>query len=125
MKYGKALAAVAFAALTAAYQLVHSGGTPDALGWVQVAIAVVTAAGVWLVPVTPEYPWLKSALGALLSVLQVLVTALADGTHSVDFPMVLLALGTALGVYLSPAGSGESEDGGPAVSVGVGDDSLI
>jgi hypothetical protein len=125
VKYGKALAAVLFAALTAAYQIVHSGGSPDAVGWVQIAIAATTAAGVYLVPITPEYPWVKSAIGALGAVLQVLTTVIVGGLQTDEILMLLLAVGTAFGVYGSPAGSGQAEDGGPAVSVGVGDDSLV
>jgi hypothetical protein len=121
-KYGKAFAAIVFAALTTAYQITSAGGDFGAIQVVQVGIAVVTAAGVWLVPITPEAPWVKSALAALLAALQILVTAVVGGVNGSEWLQVSLAVLTALGVYLAPATSPSGSDEGEDVAVGLGAD---
>lgn len=109
--YGKVAAAIVFAGLTAAYQLASAGTAFGAAEVVQVAIAVVTAAGVWLVPVTTEAPWVKSVLAALLAALQILVTAVVGGVDGVEWLQIALAVGTALGVYVMPAESATGKVG--------------
>lgn len=123
-KYGKAVASIVFAALTAALQITQAGSDFGAVQTIQVGIAVVTAAGVWLVPITPEAPWVKSALAALLAALQILVAAVASGADpSTTVLQVALAVLTALGVYLAPASSDTGED--DDVTVGLGADVRI
>lgn len=124
MKYGKAIASIGYAGLTAAYAIVHGGGTIDPAGWVQIGIAVATAASVYLVPLTPEYPWAKSATAAVLAALQVLATAVVGGLQVDELLMVVLAVLGALGVYIAPAGSGTdgTDSGEPSIQVGLGAD---
>lgn len=125
MRYGKAVAAVVYAALVTAYQVQHGGGAPTPVGWVQVGIAAATAAGVYLVPITPDYPWVKSALAALLAALQILTTAVVGGVQGDEWMMIALAVAAALGVYGAPASTLGKDDGEPTVSVGYGADTVV
>jgi hypothetical protein len=123
-KYGKSLAAVVFAALTVAYQIAQSGSHFGRTEIVQVAIAAVIAAGVWLVPITPSMPWVKSGLAALLAALQILVTAV-DWNAPSAWLQVALAVLTALGVYIAPSTSPAGSDDGEPVTVGLGADVVL
>lgn len=120
-KYGKAVVAIVFAALTAAYQIVSAGSHFGRVEVVQVAIAAVTAAGVLLVPLTPSMPWVKSALAALLAGLQILVTAV-DWAGPSTWLQVVIAVLSALGVYIAPAVSRPAVLGHRPVRVGLGAD---
>lgn len=123
-KYGKALTAVVFAALTAAYQISQAGSGFGRTEVVQVAIAATLAASVWLVPVTRSAPWVKSALAGLLAALQILVTV-ANWNTSSAWLQVALAVLTALGVGIAPATSSPGSDDGEPVTVGLGADTVL
>ena len=123
-KYGKAVTAIIFAALTAAYQITSSGSHFGRTEVVQVAIAAVIAAGVWLVPITASMPWVKSALAALLAALQILVTAV-DWNSPSAWLQVGIAVLTALGVMIAPATSAAGDDEGEPVTVGLGADVAV
>lgn len=114
-KFGKALVAIVAAALTVAYGALTDGGI-DATETVQIAIAVVTATGVYLVPITPSAPWGKTAIAALLAALQVLTTAVLGGLDPQEWIAIVLAAATALGVAGAPAISAA----GPASRTGTG-----
>lgn len=110
-KYGKAVAAVIYAALTAAYQISAAGGVPDATGWVQIGIAGVTAVGVYLVPLAPSAPWTKTAVAVVLAALQVLVTVVAGGVDTNELLMIAIAVFGALDIRNAPAESADSAVG--------------
>lgn len=100
--YGKALAALVAAGLTAVASALTDNAFTAPEG-VQVAIAVATAGGVWLVPNLPQHPAIKTGLAALLAVLNLAVTLITDGiTAAEGVNLALAALGV-LGVGLSPA----------------------
>lgn len=100
--YGKALAALLVAGLTALSSALTDGRVTSGEG-IQIAIAVATAAGVWLVPVIPQWPWTKTLLAGLLAALNVAVTVIDDGiTVAEGINLVLAALGV-LGVGAAPA----------------------
>ncbi|MDG4792025.1 hypothetical protein O7626_40125 [Micromonospora sp. WMMD1102] len=102
-KYGKALAAVAGAALTIAYGALSGDQRIEPDEAVQIAIAAATAVGVYLVPLVPEYRWAKTAVAAVLAVLQVLATVILGGLDSNEWIALLLAALTVLGVGITPA----------------------
>ncbi|MEN3609348.1 hypothetical protein [Plantactinospora sp. ZYX-F-223] len=102
-KYGKALAAVAGAALTVAYGALSGDQRIEPDEAVQIAIAAATAIGVYLVPLTPQYRWGKTAVAVVLSVLQVLATVILGGLDSNEWIALLLAALTVLGVGAAPA----------------------
>lgn len=100
MKYAKLGAMVVATVLTAL--VAYWGNGVDAQEWVNVAIAGVTAAGVFAAPNVPGAKYTKLVLAALGAVLAFLVTAIAGGVDSGELlQIVVLALG-ALGVYAVP-----------------------
>lgn len=113
-KYGKALAAVLFAALTAAQVRFGGDSQLDAGEWVQIGIAAVTAIGVYVVPLAPQYTWTKTVVAVLLSVLQALATVALGGLDPNDYMTLALAALTAVGVGMAPAVSGNAARSRPA-----------
>lgn len=98
-RFGQSLVALGVAGLTA----LASGLTDNhmtAPEGVQVAIAVTTAAGVWLVPNLPGWPWVKTGLAMLLAGLNFLVTIIDHGiTYAEGVNLALAVLGViAVGV---------------------------
>lgn len=102
-RYGKAVAAALLAVVTAVHTLVSDDVITRA-EWIQIAIAVVTAISVYLVPIL-EYAWMKTAIAVVLAALNVLVTLIADGVTSGDLVQVLLSALTVLAVGFAPARS--------------------
>jgi hypothetical protein len=100
--YGKSFAAWALAVVTAV-QAALSDGHVSQVEAVQIAIAAVTAVGVWLVPTHPEWQWTKTAVAVLLSVLNVLTTVIVGGLSSSDITELVLAALTVLTVGVAPA----------------------
>lgn len=101
-KYGKAISAIILALITAIQAALpdqHVNNTEA----VQIVTALVTAVGVYLVPVVPQYRWAKTAIGVLLSALNVVLTFVVDGWQSTDLVPCILAVVTALAVTFSPA----------------------
>ncbi|MCW6003842.1 hypothetical protein K1W54_04495 [Micromonospora sp. CPCC 205371] len=102
-KYGKAIVAVIGAALTIAYGALNGDQHIDPEEGVQIAIAGSTAVGVYLVPLVPEYRWAKTAVAAMLAVLQVLATVILGGLDQSEWIALVLAALTVLGVGVAPA----------------------
>lgn len=102
-KYGKAIAAVIGAALMVAYGALNGDRHIDPEEGVQIAIAGSTAVGVYLVPLVPEYRWAKTAVAAVLAVLQVLATVILGGLDSAEWIALVLAALTVFGVGAAPA----------------------
>lgn len=119
-KYGKAVAAVLGAALVVAYAALGGDGRVDAEEWVQIGIATVTAVGVYLVPLAPQYAWGKSAVAILLGVLQALATTVLGGLDPGEWIVLVLAGLTAAGVVVTPAVSANGVRSGPGGSTSTG-----
>ena len=102
-KYGKALAAVVGAALMVAYGALSGDQHVDPEEGVQIAVSVATAAGVYLVPLAPQYRWGKTAVAVVLGGLQVLATVILGGVDSAEWIAIVLAALTAAGVGIAPA----------------------
>jgi hypothetical protein len=120
--YGKAIVAVLTAGIVAAYQYLSGDDQAiDATEWVSVTIALVTAVGVYLVPLAPGVKWGKTAIAVVLAVLQILVTAILDGITTDEILLMLITAAGAAGVWIAPAIS-TSPSGTPLVSVGTGSD---
>jgi hypothetical protein len=105
--YGKSIAAglvAVAAAVQAALSDSASGGRITQIETVQIAIAVVNAALVWLVPNIPAWPWVKTALAAALAVLQLLTSLIVDGVGSADVSALIIAALMVLGPAAAPAG---------------------
>lgn len=96
-----------------------SGREPSPAEGVQIAIAVVTAFAVHIAPIIPNATWIKTAVGAILAGLQILVSVIVDGVSGNDVLMIVFAVASALGIYLAPA---KSDNG---VAVGWGSDKQL
>jgi len=119
-EYGKALVAVLVAAVVVAYQALTGDHHIDAVEWVSIAIAGVTAIGVYVTPLAPQAKWSKSAVAAVLAVLQVLTTAILGGVGVDEILLMLITAAGALSVYVAPAMSTTAH--GATVAVGTGPD---
>ncbi|MFI6162228.1 hypothetical protein ACIA59_20080 [Micromonospora haikouensis] len=102
--YGKAVVALAIALLTALAAALTDGHVTAPEG-VQIAIAVTTAGGVWLVPIVPQYPWTKTGIAMLLAVLNLAVTLISDGITLAEAVNLALAGLGILGIAAAPARS--------------------
>lgn len=114
---GKAVFAFLYAVAAIVIPFVDAGGAPDAEGWVQAGIGVVTAFGVYITPIIPEAPWTKTAVGVLLAGLQVMTTSVLGGVTGAEILLMVAAAAGALGISVAPA---TSADG---THVGWGSDS--
>lgn len=119
-KYGKAIVAVIVAAIVVAYQALSGDGRIEAPEWVSIAIAGATAVGVYVIPLAPGARWAKSALAAVLAVLQILTTAILGGIGPDELLLMLITAAGALGIYVAPATS--TPAGGTPVAVSTGSD---
>jgi hypothetical protein len=119
-KYGKAAVAVIVAAIVVAYQALSGDGHIEPTEWVSVAIAAATAIGVYLIPLAPSARWTKSALAAVLAVLQIGTTAILGGIGADELLLMVITAAGALGIYIAPAASDPA--GAPPVAVGTGTD---
>ncbi|MCZ7440801.1 hypothetical protein O7598_31095 [Micromonospora sp. WMMC241] len=102
-RYGKALASLLGAVLVALYAALGGDNHIDSEELVQVGIAAATAAGVYLVPIAPQYRWGKTAVAVVLAVLQALATTVLGGLDSGEWIVLVLAGLTAAGVAVAPA----------------------
>jgi hypothetical protein len=103
--YGKAIVAFVIAVLTAVASVLttsHLGADTK----IQIATAVATAVGVYLVPAVPQWPWAKTAVAAVLAALN-LASTLIVSHHGVlstadIVNLVIAALGV-LVIHTAPA----------------------
>lgn len=102
MNYGKAFAAVVAALVSAAVAAMAGDQVIDAVEWVNVAIAAVTAAAVFTAPNVPGAKYTKSILAVLGAVLALLTSFITDGVSATEWLQLLLAALGALGVYAAP-----------------------
>ena len=120
-KYGKSIIAVATAAVVIAYQALSGDGRIEPTEWVSVAIAAVTALGVYVVPLAPQAKWAKTGVAVVLAVLQAATTLILDGFGADELLLMLITAAGAAGIWIAPAVS-TTVSGAPAVSVGTGSD---
>jgi hypothetical protein len=103
-KYGKAIAAVITAGVTVVVSSLTDGHI-DAGEGIQIAIAVATAVGVYLVPNLPGFPGTKTGLAVVLAVLNLATGMVVNGhlhlTGAQWLNLGLAALGV-LGVSFAP-----------------------
>lgn len=102
-KYGKAIAAALLAVVSFAASVYADGIVTDDEK-VQVAIAVATAVSVYLVPIL-GWPWMKTAISAVLAALNVLATVIIGGLDNNDMVQIIVAMLTVAAVAVTPARS--------------------
>lgn len=103
--YGKAWIAIAYAVAVAVQVALGGDGRIEADEWVQMGIALATAVAVYMVPITTNYKWMKTAVAVVLALLQALATVLLDGLEPNDWLTLVLAALGAIGVFFAPATS--------------------
>ena len=113
-RYGKSVVAVAVATLIVANQAI-SDDHIDAVEWVNVGIALLTAVSVHIVPLTPQAKGRKTAVAVSLAVLQVLTTTITGGIDMSEIVLIGITVAGALGIGVAPAQS-------PTQAVGWGPD---
>lgn len=111
MSYAKTLVALAVAGLTVLASALTDGYISTGEG-VQIAVAVTTATSVYLVPNVPQWPWLKTAIAAVLAALNLATTLITDGLSSAEMVNLVLA---ALGVLMVYAWPNRPDPAAPAV----------
>ncbi len=118
-KFYVALIPLVYAVIAVLVPWIDKGAAPSVADWIQIAIGVATAFSVHLVPLVPQHPGVKTAIGAVLAGLGVLSTAIVGGVTGAEWLDIAVYVLAALGIYIAPAAS----DTGTAV--GVGSDSVV
>jgi len=103
--YGKTLLSGLFALFVFVLPLYSGDKRIDGVETVMVAMAVGNALMVYVVPITPKLPWLKSFTNAVLAGLVVLQSVMGNGVDLNEMAMIIGAVLAALGVVIAPAAS--------------------
>ncbi len=105
-KYGKAFAQVLMAVLVVGVTVTSGDGHVSDEEKFQIATALISAITVWLVPAVPEWPWMKTALAAIMAGLVATGSVALDGVSTND----LLVIGVAiLGLLLTSVASATTQ----------------
>lgn len=102
---GKSIIAFLYALAVTIIPFVDGGRRPSSAEWVSIAIAAASAVSVYLTPLIPQAAWAKTAVGAVLAGLQVLVTVIDGGVNGSDVLLIVVAIAAAVGIQLAPATS--------------------
>lgn len=100
--YGKFIAAL-LAAFAVGIQSALSDGAVSTDEWIQLAIQITTAAGVWLTANLPGYTWAKTATAAILAGLNATVAALSDGISMSEWVNIGIAIAGVILVQFTPS----------------------
>jgi hypothetical protein len=121
-KHGKSIIAFLYAAAFVLIPQISGDRHLDPSEAVNLAVAVVTAAGVYLVPLAPAAKWTKSVVAFLLAGLNVAATVILDNTlDPQDWLLIATAALGAIGITLAPAVSSlRPASGEPGMTARVG-----
>lgn len=101
MSHFKALVAVLMAGLVS-YQTLATDGV-SVQDWCSIAVAVIGAVGVYLIPNTPALDWAKTGVAVLLAGAQAAVQVSGDGVISgTEWLTVAIAAVGVVSVYVAP-----------------------
>ena len=100
-EYAKAVVALVFAAATVAASAV-TDGTITIIEWIEIAIAGLTAGGVWLNANLPGYQTAKTNVAAALAGLNFLTGAVTDGMTTAEWINFGLAFAGTVFVWAVP-----------------------
>lgn len=101
-KYGKAIAAVVAAILAVVASATTGDGHISPEEWMQILLAGLTAASVYLVPAVPEWPWMKTAIAALIVAVETGASLIIDGLSVNDIVNIVIAILGVVFVGLAP-----------------------
>lgn len=120
-RFGKPIMSVLVAAALVLYARLASDSPGGArivdFEWVLIGIGAVQAVQVYVLPLAVNYPWAKTAAGATLAGLQVLVTVIVGGLDTQELLLICFAVAGALGITVAPATS----NNGVHARAGIGD----
>lgn len=102
-KYGKALASTAVALVIAGWQAWSGDKHIDSREAVIIVLAFGNAAMVYIIPMVPEYPWAKTAAGAIIAGATALSAVILGGLNYDELAVVGFAVLQALGIKFAPA----------------------
>lgn len=102
MNYGKSLAAVVAAIISAVVASLTGDNNVDAAEWVNVVLAGLAAAAVFTAPNVPGARYTKVTLAVLTAVATLLVSYITDGMTPTEWLQLGLAALGAVGVYAAP-----------------------
>lgn len=101
--YGKSIVAFLYAVAVVTVPLFTGDHHINAAEGVIIAIAVCNNGLVYLIPLAPSAPWLKTLIGAALSGLQIVTVVIVGGINGNEWLSVILAVISALGITVAPA----------------------
>jgi hypothetical protein len=102
-RYGKSIVAFVVLIAITVFEQLSGDHRIDPMEWVQIATALATAAGVYLIPLAPQAPWTKTALAVVLSLLQIATTVVLGGWDFDEIVLTLITAAGALGIAVAPA----------------------
>lgn len=120
-KYGKPLVSVLVLAALALYVALgadtHGGARIVDIEWIAIAVASAQGLTTYIIPLAPQYPWAKTAVGAVLAGLDVLAVVILGGLDAQELFLIGFAVAGALGIAVAPAVS----NNGVQAHAGIGD----
>lgn len=103
-----------YAALSASS---HGGAGIVDVEWIAIAFAITQGVATYVVPLAAQYPWGKTAVGAILAGLEVAAVVIVGGLDTQEWFLIGFAVLSALGIAVAPAVS----DNGVRARAGIGD----
>lgn len=122
-RYGKSIIAFLYAAAFVAIPQISGDHHIDPSEGVNLAIAIVTAGSVYLVPIFPAAKWTKSTVAFLLAGLNIATTVILDGhLDPQDWLLIATSALGAIGITLAPAITflKSTTPGAPTITAAVG-----
>lgn len=105
-------------ALYAALSATSHGGVGIVdVEWIAIAFAITQGVATYVVPLAAQYPWGKTAVGAILAGLEVAAVVIVGGLDTQEWFLIGFAVLSALGIAVAPAVS----DNGVRARAGIGD----
>jgi hypothetical protein len=89
---------IAMVVLLGVQTATSDGSTTDGQEIVQIMIGAVTVFAVWAAANLPGYTWIKTAIAAVLALLNVLVTVILGGVGTGEIINMVIAVLVALGI---------------------------
>jgi hypothetical protein len=117
-RYGRSIVQVIAAGGVVAMAALTGDQRIDPSEWINVVLAVLSAAAVFTLPNVPGAPYIKTTIAVLTAVTMAATALIADGISWTDAGQLLLAALAALGVKLAPSistlpASASAADGAP------------
>lgn len=106
-RYGKPIVSAVVLAALALYVALgadsHGGARVVDIEWVAIAFALTQGVATYVVPLAPQYPWAKTAVGAILAGLEVVAVVILGGLDAQELFLIGFAVLSALGITVAPA----------------------